>query len=226
REAAVLHVPHPPSSTSDEKRQSNAANAIRMHRKHRTRETELCLVNSSVMLNQLIPWLDTLVFQPPCPRYSPELLQELTARYLPEKGPSLVVGLDGIAEAHHLPVTHMLAHNEALRARLAKEFPERTVLNLLGVDTLLPDGFFEVAVLTDAVRVMPPRFVRMIAKEMLRVARRVLLVYSPGYEVYMSILGHVWPTLPQLEATLEKEGFRTKAVPFRESHTLLEISAS
>ncbi|HYH97947.1 glycosyltransferase family 2 protein [Hyalangium sp.] len=225
REAPVVHLPHPPLSSTADKQRSHDANVLRMHRKHRTRETEVCLLFSGPHLNHALARLDDLVIQGVGPRYAVDMLQALAASHLAGPGPSLAVGVDGFAEACHLPVTHMLAPHHTLRARLAEQFPERTVECLLGIDTPFPDGFFEVAVVTDFLRMFPEATARRMARELVRIARKVVLLCTPGAEMYLSQDGQPWASLEALESSLQAEGLRWEELLVQGDHTLIALSS-
>jgi glycosyltransferase involved in cell wall biosynthesis len=223
REAPVVHLPHAPLSTREEKRKSNTENALRMHRKHRTRESELCRFISGPNLNQLMARFDYMVIQPMAGRYPPGFLQEVADRYLASSGPSLAVGVDGLVEAHHLPVTHMLAHNEPLRARLAERFPERTILRLVGLDTQLPEKSFEVALVTDFIRMLPRGMIRTLAKELCRIAGRALLLCKPGFESMLVRDGQPFASFQLLTPLLETVGLRLEERLARDGYALYEL---
>ncbi len=223
REAPVVHLPHAPQSTSEEKWRSNRENALRMHRKHRTRESELCRFVPGPYLNQVITRLDQMVIQIMTGRYAPELLQEVAAQHLTRTGPSLVVGMDGVAEAHHLPVTHMLAHNEPLRACLAEHFPERTILRLIGLDTQLPEKAFEVALVTDFIRMLPREQIPIMAKELCRIAGKALLLCSPDRPSLLIKDEQPFASRQQLPPLLEGAGLRMEERLSRDGYTLYEL---
>lgn len=223
RDAAVMHLPHPPLSSSSEKQRSNEGNARLMHRKHRTRETELCQHFPGPHLNPVLSRLDMLIIQGRGLRYAPELLQALASSHLGGAGPSLAVGVDGLAEAQHLPVTHMLAHHHALRDRLAARFPTRTVQCLLGVDTLWPERFFEVAVVTDFLRMHSEAMARRMVREVLRVSRRALLLCTPAATPDLTSDGQPWASMQALNAMLREEGVRPVERLVRGQQALFEL---
>jgi hypothetical protein len=153
----------------------------------------------------------------------------VAARYLTGARSSLAVGLDSLAAAHHLPVTHMLAHNEHLRARMGERFPGRTILRLLGLHTLLPDKSFEVALATDFIRSLPQEMIQAMAKELCRIAGQALLLCHPALESLISEDGLPFVSFQNLVSILEAAGLRLEERLARDSsalYALLPSSAS
>jgi glycosyltransferase involved in cell wall biosynthesis len=229
REAPVVHLPHAPLSTRAEKERSHLENTLRMHRKHRTLESELCCLVPGPYINQFMAQLEYLISESVTGQHSPGFLQEVAARYLTGDRPSLAVGLDSLAAAHHLPVTHMLAHNEHLRARLGERFPGRTILRLLGLHTLLPDKSFEVALATDFIRMLPQGMIQAMAKELCRIAGQALLLCHPALESLISEEGLPFVSFQNLASILDAAGLRLEERLVRDGsalYALLPSSAS
>jgi hypothetical protein len=147
----------------------------------------------------------------------------VATRHFTSQGPSLAVGLDGLAEAHHVPVTHMLAHNEALRARLAECFPERTILRLLGIDTQMPDKFFKSALVTDFIRMLPPQMLQAQAQELCRIADQALLLCTPQQEHLRTRDGQPFASFQHLGELLEAAGLRLEERLIRDGSALFEL---
>jgi GT2 family glycosyltransferase len=223
RNAPVVHLPHAPLSTTAEKERSNHENSLRMHRKHRTMESELCCFIAGPDLNQFMARLEYTVIQAVAGQYSPDFFHAVATRHFTAQGPSLAVGLDGLAEAHHLPFTHMLTHSEALRARLAECFPERTILRLLGIATQMPDKFFKVALVTDFIRMLPPQMIQAQAQELCRIADQALLLCTPQQERLRTRDGQPFASFQLLEQHLEAAGLRMEERLIRDGSALYEL---
>jgi glycosyltransferase involved in cell wall biosynthesis len=223
REAPVVHLPHAPLSNRDEKRRSSLENWHRMHSKHRTLESELSRFVPGPFLNQFMTRLEFLMIESVTGHHSVGFLQAVAIRHLTGIRSSLAVGMDSLAEAHHLPFTHMLAHNEPLRIRLGERFPERTILRLLGLDTLFPDKAFEVALVTDFIRMLSPEMIQAMAKELCRVAGRALLLCHPTTESLLARDGQPFIPAQRLASILEAGGFRLEERMARDTSALYEL---
>jgi hypothetical protein len=149
---------------------------------------------------------DDLIVQGMGLHYPIGLLRALSAEHLAGPGPTLAVGVDGLADAHHLAVTHMLAHHHALRAWLAGQFPDRDVRCLIGLDTPFPDAFFGAAVVTDFLRLLPASIGRRVVRELARVARKPLLLCASSVP-HVPQDFHFWASMDELRATIAAEGF-------------------
>jgi glycosyltransferase involved in cell wall biosynthesis len=163
---------------SDADHVNDIRNRYALHRKTYDIETEALAYCGGVHCCLLLARLEQLHVSYLVPRCPPALVQFLKEE-LAGASPSLLVGSDGGPEAQGLELTHHLAHNEATGQRLRRLFPRRTVRTLLGCSTPFPDGFFELAITTDWIRLLPRDLVAAHLRELIRIAKRPLFACSP-----------------------------------------------
>jgi len=178
RERPALHVPHPREKDPAKSEGSNFANRLHLHQKHYQIETELYPYFSGPYYGQALDRIDALALSVYTQPYPPALLACLADRYVRPADRSLLVGTDSTLTASSLPTTHLLAHNRVTHRKFGTAFPDRTVEHLLGCHTPYANLFFDVAILTDMVPLLPPVLRRALLRELDRITRTLILVYT------------------------------------------------
>lgn len=208
RQVIAVHVPHARSMPSaDPDNEAFMAPRRRLHRKRYELESELYLYcPSNLQLAQALSQLENMVFTLQMPIYMPSFLEQIASTYL-GRGQTLLAGVDYVPWARQLATTHVAVHNRGTLERFRAAFPERTLLRSLCLDTPFAPGTFEVAVVTDALRLMGPVLQKAIFRELRRIARTVLLLHAPGaINPLEGILGHHSSTLDELRESAARAG--------------------
>jgi len=208
REAVALHWPHPRAPRSPREDEERLARRRYLHRKRHELETELFLYTDNLFLPQAVGRFEQLVATYAQPLYPRDFLQALSAR-LPERGRSLLVGMDHVWSARQLRTSHLAVHSRGALASFRAAFPEREVLRTLCLDTPFEAGAFEVALVTDFVRLLGPTLQEAMVRELLRIARNVWMVHAEGYTSFSQLYENQhWASLDELRSVAGKAGGR------------------
>lgn len=178
RHYPVIHLPHP-TSALQEKLYSNRANKALMHRKHRSLETELYRFYATGYVNFMVNKYNNLALDYVLPTISENVISQVN-EYLRGAERSVLIGVDNLRIAAQLNTTHVFTHNRATHDRLARGL-DRVVTCTLGTDTAYSDRYFDVAVVTDFMRLLPKRLLIPFVAELHRIARRVVILWDSTY---------------------------------------------
>jgi glycosyltransferase involved in cell wall biosynthesis len=178
RDCFMLHLPH---EVSGDNWRSNFINRKRIHKKHWNLETELYPFYYGPYYNQVLARFNHLVLADVLPQYSLRLLTYLNRTHLHQAGSSLLIGSSQAATIRQLQTSDILVHNKAMLARLEQALPERKVLYLLGCDTPYADLALDIVIVTDFLRLLPSMLRKELLREVCRIGRLVVLLYTEGY---------------------------------------------
>lgn len=94
---------------------------------------------------------------------------------------------------------------------------------MLGLDTLMPDRSFEVALMTDFIRMLPELLLPHLIAELCRVARKTLLLCTPEFTSFVVDDGQPWASWASLQSVFERAGVRPIERLERAGHVVFEL---
>jgi glycosyltransferase involved in cell wall biosynthesis len=209
RDTYALHLPHPLGDVA-EKTRHHRVNLKKMHQKYCSLATEVLPFYPGIFVNYVLQWLNNLPLSVILPHYAANDLQVLNRQLLQGHGQVLISGVDDLVVAGLLTASHHFAHNLSTQQLLTKNFPERQVDYLLGVNVPYPDRHFDVVLCTDAVRLYPPEMTVEFFRECHRIGKTVYLAWKPDH---CPPLAHVpWLSPAALDDCLRRTGAETRTV--------------
>lgn len=215
KDAYALHIPH--QTIGDyAKAESNFHNRLRIHQKHNRLDTELYPYVPDQHLNQIIDRFNNLVIHDIIPRYHPDILTRLSTYFLRKGDKSLLIGTDSIRVASLIRPSHVFTINTSTYRRFRSELSDINVEYLLGCYTLYSDCYFDVTIVTDFFRILPPILLELFLQEITRISRKVLFLFTEEYhehvlnsfrgfaELNIPRLGNPWINLEEFRSIVEK----------------------
>lgn len=208
--AVGLHWPHPHGAppSAEELRARRAL----MHRRLYQFDTELFMYYSNRYFQVMLARYEHAVVSASVPLYSAELLDALAPRLRGKR--SLVLGFDDAAVLAHLAPSLIAVQSRRMQASLRS--PDREVLYSLCTDTAFAAHELDVAIVNDYLRQQSPAIQRAMLQELTRIAREVLLVWTPVTNRLHTPVeaweGGRWSSLEALDETLAAAGLRRELV--------------
>lgn len=180
QDCIALHLPHPRTS-SEAQKASNFVNRKMLHKKAYKFDTELYPYYPGLYYNQVLARFNQLALLDVLPRYSIAALEFISLKHLQPSALSLLIGVDNQVIARHLQTTHIFVHNLATLNRFQHSFGDRCIQWMLGCDTPYEDGYFDVVIVTDIIRLLPSTVQRDMVREMHRISQDVIYVCNWSY---------------------------------------------
>jgi hypothetical protein len=172
-------VPHVRDAAPTKER-SQQSNKNRLHAKHGNIATELLTIVGGLQCNTFLARINALALSYLVPAYPREVFESIPVAPKEATSRSLLVGTDIAEVANAAGTTHLLAHTDQVRARLARLLPECSVLNLLGISTPFERGAFDFVVVTDLIRFLPEPIRRAQISELARIGQRLFVLWTSG----------------------------------------------
>lgn len=166
---------HGPAAEGPERMQQLARNIARIQQKHPCLETELLNAMGQTHASAFLERLELLPLQRVVTAPDPEAVSVL--RKFVGGSVDLINGAT-LAYAAALGAPCLLSHNASSVRELHRYFPERRILRTIGAVLPFRDRELGVAVATDIVRVLPPPAQLIVLRELVRVARRAVLMVT------------------------------------------------
>jgi len=217
RKAYAVHYPHPADTTANER--TNRLNRRLIHKKTGNLHTEIYPYYPDTLLNQAIHQWDRLVLTDLLPHYSDAAASALLA-HAGSCSRSLLLGSDQIGFIQRLSPSALLVPHTADADRIQKHIPDLEILHLLGIDTPFESEAFDIAIITDYIRLYPPCLREPLLHELSRVAKQVLCIYNPDY-VSDGLSAGLWPWWNMLDSPLDS--YSLSPLEVRDSSIICEI---
>jgi glycosyltransferase involved in cell wall biosynthesis len=216
----VVHLPHAANSRT---RGTPTKNRLYMHGKYDRIETELYTFYGNRAINQVLSRWSQLALSDVLPRYSASLTASLAERCA--KAPrSMLIGVDDLPTATAIPVSHELVHAAPAFHRLKAALEGRHVRHLLGCRTAFPDGYFDLALVTDFVRLLQPPLLLAFLSEFARISREALVIHTPDFDAAVAerAWGY-WAPWQDVEHAAACGGLILKRVEAPAAHVLFRV---
>jgi hypothetical protein len=218
----VLHLPHKDVNAEQFLASIRAAHR-KMHRRHRLLATEAS-VAWPLHENEVLVRLDRANPARACARYSPALAQRLAHRYLARPARTLLVGADARL-ASRLPAARLLAPNARI-ARALRAASRAPVDVGIACDTLFQDDAYDVALVTDWLRLMGRAIRPVVLAELFRVARRVLLLHTQQFLPGTALDGWPGASFEDVQVSAYEAGLRVTLVEQLGAVSLCELRSA
>jgi glycosyltransferase involved in cell wall biosynthesis len=223
RDAPTLHLPHP-TVPSQEHRATMRVNRRKVHQRHYSFETELYPLYPGRYYNQVLARWSHFVPGDVLPHYGDEVARQVL-RMTEGLERSLLVGSDQLSLIELLNPSDVFVTSERAARQLRRPPARRSVHHLLGCDTPFADGTFDVAVVTDFIRVLYGRVLEAFCGEVNRIARRTLVIFTPEFVSRLhSYDGLPWASVEQVSEMAKKVGADWACAEALDGHELFWMS--
>jgi glycosyltransferase involved in cell wall biosynthesis len=227
RDAFGIHLPHPVTTRIDKTINSLMARK-KIHTKNFEMDTELYTIYPGLYFNNVMSKFNKLVISDVIPKeYSNNLLNHINHRYLKSTTHSLILGSDCVSFISNLQTTHVFAHNLSSYKIIKENFSERTVNYLLGFDTPYEDGYFDLVIVTDFIRLLGPVLQKALLEELSRISRYTLIIYTNQFiSLLKEIDGGPWSSLDEIKEVAKSVDLKEINKTSIDKHSIVQLATN